>query len=97
MAGCMVAEVGIAEGKCPKCGMKHQAPRPAGFIVCDCSEYCPICGAKMVDYVPDLTPATYGTDDKNDLLITKVCNNITAHPGKLPFYSKQKPVEVELT
>jgi hypothetical protein len=46
----------------------------------------------MEPYVPDLSPSTYGLDDKRDLLILRVCNNHIP-----PFFSSQKPVEVELT
>jgi len=51
----------------------------------------------MAPYTPDLPPKTYGKGEKRDLLIIMVCNNFAAHPDNAPFFSKQKPVEVELT
>jgi hypothetical protein len=50
----------------------------------------------MEPYVPDLSPSTYGLDGKRDLLILRVCNNEAEHFDKSPFFSTQKPVEVEL-
>jgi hypothetical protein len=45
----------------------------------------------MQPYQPDLTPQTYGIDDKRDLNILYVCyNHSPAH------YSTKKPMEVEL-
>jgi hypothetical protein len=51
----------------------------------------------MQPYTPDLAPNTYGMDGKRDLQILMVCNNVSAHADNSPFYSTQKPVEVELT
>jgi len=51
----------------------------------------------MTPYTPDLAPNTYGKDGKRDLQILMVCNNSVAHPDNSPFYSKVKPVEVELS
>jgi len=51
----------------------------------------------MQAYTPDLAPNTYGKDGKRDLQILLVCNNVSAHADKSPFYSKLKPVEVELS
>jgi hypothetical protein len=45
----------------------------------------------MEPYTPDLSPSTYGLDGKRDLLILRVCYNHSP-----PFFSEQKPVEVEL-
>jgi hypothetical protein len=45
----------------------------------------------MEPYVPDLSPNTYGVDGMRDLRILKVCRNHSP-----PFFSEQKPVEVEL-
>jgi len=45
----------------------------------------------MEPYTPDLAPNTYGMDGKRDLKILMVCNNHSP-----PFYSTQKPVEVEM-
>lgn len=67
------------------------------LVVCDCSEYCPECGQRMVDYVPDLAPGTYGKDGVRGLLVLKVCNNLAGHSDHSPYFSYLKPVEVELT
>jgi hypothetical protein len=50
----------------------------------------------MAPYTPDLAANTYGMDGKRDLQILMVCNNSAAHADGSPFYSKVKPVEVEL-
>ena len=62
----------------------------ADYAVCDWHIYCPLCGAKMPPYTPDLTPASYKSEKGIDVLY--VCNNHSP-----PYYSKQKPVEVRLT
>jgi len=51
----------------------------------------------MEPYTPDLAANTYALDGKRDLLILRVCNNIAAHSDKSPFFSQQKPIEVELS
>jgi hypothetical protein len=45
----------------------------------------------MTPYQPDLTPQTYGKDEKHDFNILYACYNHSP-----PFYSTQKPVEVVL-
>jgi hypothetical protein len=50
----------------------------------------------MEPYTPDLAANTYGKDGKRDLLILRVCNNVAGHSDHSPFFSVQKPVEVEL-
>lgn len=83
------------EGKCSKCGKVHYSDYK-DIVVCDCWKYCPLCGAEMAPYTPDLAANTYGMDGKRDLQILMVCNNSAAHADGSPFYSKVKPVEVEL-
>jgi len=61
----------------------------ADYAVCDWHIYCPLCGAKMTPYTPDLTPTTYESEKGLDALY--VCNNHAP-----PHYSSQKPVEVRL-
>lgn len=51
----------------------------------------------MTPYTPDMAPKTYGKDGKRELQILMVCNNVSAHVDNSPFYSMQKPVEVELS
>lgn len=50
----------------------------------------------MEPYVPDLAPSTYGVNGKRGLLILRVCYNTAEHADSLPFFSTQKPVQVEL-
>ena len=76
-------------GKCGKCGKTYYSNRKGDIIVCDCWKYCPLCGAEMQPYTPDLTPSFYGLDGKRDLHVLMVCMNHSP-----PFYSSQKPVEV---
>jgi len=50
----------------------------------------------MEPYTPDLTPNVYGFDDKRDLQVLKVCNNLAGHSSPFPHFSILKPVEVDL-
>lgn len=78
------------ECKCPLCGKGHWSDRRGDIVVCDCWRYCPLCGAEMASYTPDLAPESYGMDGKHDLAIIMVCTNHSP-----PFFSVQKPVEVD--
>jgi hypothetical protein len=80
------------EGKCLQCGKVHYSNRKDGVAVCDCWRYCPLCGAEMVPYTPDLAPSVYGIDGKRELAILMACVNHSS-----PFFSTQKPVEVVCT
>jgi len=80
------------EGKCSLCGKIHYSDRKGDVIVCDCWQYCPLCGAEMAAYTPDLALNTYGIDGKRDLNILMVCTNHSPE-----FFSTQKPVEVVCT
>ena len=77
-------------GKCSGCGREYYSAH-ADVVVCDCWERCPECGAKMAPYVPDLSPNSYGADGKRELLTLRVCSSHIP-----PFFSEQKPVQVEL-
>jgi hypothetical protein len=33
------------------------------IVACDCFKHCPLCGAEMKAYMPDLNPRTYGSED----------------------------------
>jgi hypothetical protein len=77
------------EGKCPNCGKTHYSDRKGDIVLCDCWEYCPLCGAEMQRYTPDLTANVYGKDGKRDMEVLMVCNNHSPM-----FFSTQKPVEV---
>jgi len=83
----MVVKVGFAEGKCGICGKTLRRRRPADIAVCDCYEYCPLCGEKMKSYTPDLSPITYESGELNVLFQCPSCG----------YKSKQKPVEVRLS
>ena len=99
-----MAEIGYAEGACSRCGKILIRKRPADIAVCDCYEYCSLCGAKMTSFTPDLTPSTYGAGESFavkgqaveapewTMETLYVCNNHTP-----PYYSNQKPVEVRLS
>jgi len=87
----LTVKVGLAFGRCPKCGRVYVAHRPTQPIQCDCWRTCPICGREMKPYTPDLTPSTYGLDGKGNLKILLWCDRHTP-----PYYSSQKPVEVTL-
>ncbi|MEM3731717.1 MAG: hypothetical protein QW667_07305 [Candidatus Bathyarchaeia archaeon] len=80
------------EGKCPKCRKTHHSETAGEIIVCDCWRICPVCGAEMAPYTPEIPPKTYAVDGKRDLTILMVC---TRHSP--PFFSSQKPVEVTCT
>jgi hypothetical protein len=77
------------EGKCPRCNKTFHSDRKNDIPVCDCWKYCPMCGAEMTPYAPDLTLNTYGFDGRRDLAVLMVC---TLHFPM--FFSNQKPVEV---
>jgi len=80
------------EGKCRLCGKVHFSDLKGDVIVCDCWQYCPLCGAEMTPYTPDLALSTYGIDGKQDLQTLMVCTNHSS-----PFFSTQKPIEVVCT
>ena len=82
-------------GKCSRCKREYYA-RHSDVVVCDCFEKCPECGLSMEPYVPDLSPNIYGVDGKRDLLVVRVCNNLAGHSSHSPYFSRVKPVEVEL-
>lgn len=67
----------------------HYSDRKNDAIICDCWQYCSLCGAEMAPYTPDLAANTYGVDGKRDLAVLMVCDQHSP-----PFYSTQKPVEV---
>jgi hypothetical protein len=77
------------EGKCSQCGKRIYSDRKGDVAVCDCWKTCPMCGAEMLPYAPDLAMNTYGFDDRRDLDVLMAC---TLHSPM--FFSNQKPVEV---
>jgi len=85
-------KVGYVRGTCRECGRTYTAQGPAAPVLCDCYQYCPLCGNKMTPYVPDLTPGLYWSDPAKDMRTLFACNNHTP-----PYYSKQRPVEVMLS
>jgi len=95
-----MVKVGYACGTCPRCGRNICGLRPADIAVCDCREYCPLCGEKMEHYTPDLTPSTY----RPAKVHTGTVRGDLEHPMQILFrcpmcnyQSSQKPVEVKLT
>lgn len=92
----MSVSVGCASGKCSNCGRVFHSDHPV-VVACDCYEYCPLCGQRMTDYVPDLAPSQYGRGGVRGLLAYKVCNNLAGHSDHSPYFSTLKPVEVELS
>lgn len=96
--------MGLVKGVCGNCGSKIQRDSPVPMVVtCPCYKKCPLCGAEMTPYTPDLSPGTYRAEDDYDPLgvATKseatietlfVCKN-----HEPPYYSSQMPVEVQLT
>ena len=80
------------EGKCSACGKLHTSDRKGDLVVCDCNQHCPVCGAKMAPYEPDLAPNTYGLDRRRDFAVLMVC--ALHFPN---FFSTKKPVEVICT
>jgi len=88
----MVILMARYEGKCSNCGKTHSSPHKGSIITCDCYEHCPICGAEMTPYTPDLAANTYSFDGHRDLAVLMVCTN------HFPiFFSTLKPVEVVCT
>jgi len=80
------------EGKCPRCGKIHRSNRKGEIVVCGCWSTCPVCGAEMEPFTPDVSFLAYGISGKREFLAMMVCN--LHYP---PFYSTQKPVEVVCT
>jgi len=84
-----MSEVGSACGVCSQCSKEICRPRPADLAVCDCWEYCRICGRRMDVFTPDLSPGSY---EKDDMYVVRICTHHTP-----PYKSKLKPVEVRLS
>jgi len=82
-------KVGKAVGVCGVCGQTLTRDRPADIAYCDCYRYCPNCGRAMTPYTPDLNGKNY--DPERGLKVLFVCTNHSP-----PYYSTQKPVEVQL-
>ena len=78
-------------GRCSRCGRVYYEDRKVP-VVCDCWKRCPVCSEEMTPYTPDLAANTYGLNGRRDLLVLMVC---TLHSP--PFFSNQKPVEVEMS
>jgi hypothetical protein len=80
------------DGKCQRCGKVYHASRKGEIVVCDCWRICPLCGAEMEPFTPEVLPLAYGVNGKRELCTLMVC--LRHFP---PFYSTQKPVEVVCT
>ena len=91
-----MVKVGDAVGKCPACGREYRRPRPVVLpVVCDCYRDCPMCGATMEPYSPDLDPTTYGREE-NPYGQSARMDTIMRCP-ECGYLSSRKPVEVELS
>jgi hypothetical protein len=80
------------EGRCPEYGKTNRSNIKGGIVVCECWQHCPVCGAEMMPYQPDLAANTYGCDNRRDLSVLMVCT----HHFPM-FFSTKKPVEVVCT
>ena len=87
--------MGIVSGECRECGRKFVRSSPVPItVVCPCYRICPLCGAEMTPFKPDLDPKTYDATGEQEWTVDTLyyCPNHTP-----PYYSSQKPVEVMLT
>jgi len=99
----VIVKVGYAVGVCPRCGKTLRRKLPLNLAICDCYKYCPLCGAEMKPYMPDLSPHIYGIERTYELKgipvngqgwnvkTVFVCLNRSP-----PYYSNLRPVEVKL-
>ena len=97
--------MGLVQGVCSSCGKKIRRDSPVPIVVtCDCYRICPLCGALMEPYVPDLNPTTYRNEDdpawdplanaERDEPLTVMVYVCRMHSP--PFFSNKIPVEVQL-
>ncbi|MCW4010643.1 MAG: hypothetical protein NWF05_08490 [Candidatus Bathyarchaeota archaeon] len=80
------------EGTCPECKKTLYACTKGAVCVCDCWQHCPVCGAEMTPYTPDLAMNSYGLGECRDLTVLMVC----MHHSPI-FFSSKRPVEVVCT
>lgn len=95
----------MVKGRCEICGKIITRSNPVPMLVlCDCCKYCPLCGAEMTLYTPDLNPRTYRDEDNpswNPLGLAAKCDAsvktlYVCRNHSPPYYSSLKPVEVLL-
>jgi len=98
-----VIEMRILIGTCGHCGktIRRLSNMPL-MVECDCYLYCPLCGAEMTPYAPNLTPKTYRAEGDYDPLGEASKSEVTVETLFVclnhdpPFYSTRKPMEVML-
>ena len=97
--------VRIVEGACGHCGKTIRRVSLGAtpmLVECDCYLYCPLCGAEMTPYIPDLTPSLYRAEGDYDSLGEAPKSEVTVETlfvclnHNPPYYSTRKPMEVIL-
>jgi len=98
--------MGILKGVCSSCGkIIFREGRVPTTVVCDCYRRCPLCGAEMTPYRPDLDPKSYGGERNPDLEALGLTSGgsdpkidvvFVCLRHSPPYYSRVKPVEVAL-
>jgi len=99
----MTVKIGLAMGRCERCGRVYTAPRPAQPVTCDCYKECPICGAEMTPFNPGvIDPETYRGQEtplastKTDVQDADWRLDTLYYCATCDYYSSQPPVEVTL-
>ena len=99
-----MGRIGWVEGQCPRCGQVLRRKYLADLAVCVCYKYCPLCGAEMTPFTPDLTPSTYRAEESCAVKVQAVESPewtvetiYVCYNHSPPHYSNQKPVEVRLS
>lgn len=95
----------LVQGVCGVCGrvIRRESPVPL-VVLCDCYRECPLCGAIMKPYTPDLSPRVYGSENSAEFDPLGLAERVEGSAGTLyaclnhepPYYSRRQPVEVEL-
>ena len=97
--------MGLVQGVCESCGKTIRRKSPIPLVVsCDCYKECPLCGAPMEPYVPDLSPRAYrneddpewdplGSAEKDEASTLTVYACYNHNP---PYYSTRLSIEVKL-
>jgi hypothetical protein len=97
--------MGLVQGTCDGCGKTIRRCSPVPLVVtCDCHCQCPLCGASMEPYAPDLDPRIYRDEDSQTLdplgFAVKREESTAAvyvcRKHNPPFFSSRLPFEVLL-
>lgn len=95
----------LVQGVCGACGRIIRCESPVPLVVlCDCYRVCPLCGAIMKPYTPDLSPRVYGSENRVEFDPLGLAERVEGMIGTLyfcpnhrpPYYSRRCPIEVEL-